>query len=131
MAALRPAKPNAALVREHWGADAPDWVIALAVECDRTNQTRTGELLGVSGALVNQVLRAAYGMNGKPGRLDLFAQRVRGELLKETVNCPVLRVISARRCLDEQAKPYANTNPLRVQVYKACRAGCPNFKGRS
>jgi DNA-binding transcriptional regulator YdaS (Cro superfamily) len=130
MAAVKPSTPNADMVRERWGGDAPDWVIALAAECDATSQQKTGERLGVSGSLVNQVLQASYGMNGKAGRLDLFEQRVRGELLKETVRCPVLRVISARRCLDEQVRPYANTNRLRVQLFKACRSGCPNFKGR-
>lgn len=131
MAAVkRPLGANVAVAREHWGADMPEWVRALAEKCDATSQQKVGADLGRSGTLVNQVLRAAYGMNGHAGRLDLFEARVRGTYLKETVSCPVLGAISTRTCLDEQAKPYANTNPTRVKVYKACRSGCPNFRGK-
>lgn len=114
---------NAALVRAHWGAAAPLWVQALAAECDRTSQAKAAERLGVSGAMVNQVLKHVY-----KGRYDGLESRVKGELLAETVRCPVLGEISTRQCLDEQVKPYANTNRMRVAVYKACRSGCPNYR---
>jgi DNA-binding transcriptional regulator YdaS (Cro superfamily) len=109
----------------HWGADAPEWVRALAEECDRTSQLQAAKRLGVSGSLVNQVLKHVYN-----GRYDGIEARVKGELLRETVLCPVLGEISSRRCLDEQARPYANTNRIRVALYKACRSGCPNFRGK-
>lgn len=114
---------NSELILEHWGASAPDWIKALAAECDRTSQGATAKRLGVSGAMVNQVLKHAY-----KGRYDGLESRVKGELLAETVHCPVLGEISTRQCLDEQAKPYANTNRQRVAVFKACRSGCPNYR---
>lgn len=114
---------NRAIALERWGSGAPDWVLALADECDRTSQNRAGLRLGVTGSLINQVLRAAY-----KGRLDRIETRVRGELMRQTVACPVLGEISSRQCLDEQSRPRAATNPLRVALYQACRA-CPHNGG--
>jgi hypothetical protein len=62
------------------------------------------------------------------GRLDRLERRVRGELLKDTVICPVLGRISTKRCEDEQQQPFSTTSRLRVAVYRACRDGCPNFR---
>lgn len=103
-----------------WGAKPPDWIAALAAECDRTSQGQCATRLGISSAAVNQVLGHAY-----KGRLDRIEQRVRGELMRETVVCPVLGEISRRDCLDYQARKFRPTNPLRVQLYTACPA-CPN-----
>lgn len=115
---------NATIVAEHYGEQAPEWVLQLAAECDRTSQKRTADRLGVSPAMVNQALRNAY-----KGDVDRLAERVRGELLAASVICPVLGEITSRRCLDEQARPRATTNHLRVAVYNACRSGCPHFRG--
>jgi DNA-binding transcriptional regulator YdaS (Cro superfamily) len=125
VAAVSAADANRQSVLMHWGADAPEWVRSLAEECDRTSQQQAAKRLGVSGSLVNQVLKHVYN-----GRYDGIEARVKGELLRETVLCPVLGEISSRRCLDEQARPYANTNRIRVALYKASRSGCPNFRGK-
>lgn len=113
-------RPNANRAARLWGANAPDWIVALAAECDRTSQGQCAERLGISSAAVNQVLGNAY-----KGRMDRVEQRVRGELMRETVTCPVLGEISRRDCLDYQARKFRPTNPLRVQLYTACPA-CPN-----
>lgn len=97
-----------------------DWLENLRAECDRTNQARTARRLGVSPAMVNQVLNGAY----KSDTSNIEA-RVRGELMRETVPCSVMGDISKRRCVDIQAQPFAPTNPDRVAVYRACRDGCP------
>jgi hypothetical protein len=40
----------------------------------------------------------------------------------------VLGEISAKTCIDWQAKPFAATNEQRVMLYRACRSGCPYSK---
>lgn len=107
---------NLTLVGDAWCGAPPDWVSALAEECDRTNQTATAKRIGVSAAMINQALRATY--RGDIARLEA---RVRGELMRETLTCPVLGEISPRRCQDEQTRPYAATNLLRRELYAACR----------
>lgn len=97
-----------------------DWIAALRAECQRTSQARTAARLGVSAAMVNQVLRGRY--QGKTANIEA---RVRGELMRATVECPILGEISTRQCLDEQSRPFAATNPIRVLLYRACRT-CPH-----
>lgn len=115
-------RPNVNRVARLWGANAPDWIRALAAECDRSSQGECAARLGISPAVVNQVLGHSY-----KGRLDRVEQRVRGELMRETCDCPVLGEISRRDCLDHQvrAKTFRPTNPMRVRLYAACPA-CPN-----
>jgi len=119
------ARPdNVAAARESWGDACPDWIIALALYCDRTSQSQAGKKLGISGAAVNQVLKGRYA-----GRMDRIEARARGELMRATVNCPVMDEISYRQCQDEQRRPFATTNPQRVRVFHACRGTGP-FAGQ-
>ncbi len=102
-----------------------DWIEVLRNACAKpSSQTRVAKRLGVSATLVSQVLSGTY-----EGRKDRIEARVRGELMREKVYCPVLEEISQRRCQDEQRREFAATNPLRVAVHKACRSGCPHFLG--
>lgn len=98
-----------------------DWLNALKAECEATSQTAAAKRIGVSASTVNQVLKGSY-----KGNLARIEERVRGELMREMVECPVLWAISRKRCHDEQKKPFAPTNPLRVKLFHACRSGCPN-----
>lgn len=111
---------NVAVARERWGAAAPEWVVVMAESCDRTSQSAIAKRLGVSSTQINQALRNAYA-----GRMDKLEQRVRGELMREAVNCPVLGEITKRRCIDEQTRAPARTNALRVELRRACPL-CPN-----
>lgn len=107
--------------RAGWGASTPDWIAALASACDRTgSQGKVGAELGISSAAVNQVLGNVY-----KGRLDRIEARVRGELMKEVVACPILGEISKRDCLDYQGRKFRPTNPTRAKLYRACKT-CPN-----
>lgn len=107
-----------------WGANPPDWILVLAQRCDLDkSQARVGELLGVSSAVVNQLIGRSY-----KGRMDRMETRVRGALMKETVNCPVLGVISSRDCLDHQKRPFRATNAMRVKLHQTCPT-CPNREG--
>jgi hypothetical protein len=114
--------PAVESVRQAWGSDVPDWVLALAEYCDaRKSQRAAGDLIGYSPATVNQLFHAKY-----PGDLAKIEDKVRGALLGETVSCPVLGPLAKDRCRDNQALPFAATNSTRVRLWRACHGGCAN-----
>lgn len=115
-------RANHARALAAWGAGAPDWVLALAAECDRTSQGRAAKRLGRSATVVNQVLNGAY-----KGRLEAIETRVRGELMRAVVICPVLGEISTRKCDDEQSRLKTSTNILRTLLRQTC-PGCPHYR---
>lgn len=105
-----------------WG-NPPDWVKALAARCDADgSQTVVARALGVSASAVNQVLGRLY-----KGRLDRIERRVRGKFMAATVACPVLGTIPTSDCAghQKQARVYKATNPLRRDLFVACKS-CPN-----
>jgi len=106
-----------------WHSSPPDWIVVAALECDRTSQSAVAKRLGVSPALLNQCLANTWESRG--GRMDKIEQRVRGELMKETVRCPVLGEISRRECLDAQSRALRGlrTNAVRRELVRAC-PGC-------
>lgn len=112
-----------------WGPDAPDWVRTLAQECDRTSQRVAAAAIGYSAAAVSNVLKARYGVNGYGGDLKAVEQAVRGALMGAEIACPELGAIPAHGCLDWQRKATTliTTNPLRLRMYRACRA-CPRAR---
>lgn len=116
---------NAVIARRAWSEAAPEWVLVLAEVCDARSQSAVARMLGVSSTMINQALRNTY-----TGRLDRLERRVRGELMRECVGCPVLGEITQRRCLDEQSRPYAATNALRVELRRACPR-CPHQMKKS
>jgi transcriptional regulator with XRE-family HTH domain len=98
-----------------------EWMTVLEDRCEESSQADVARRLGVSAALVNRVLKGTY-----PGNLSRIEALVRGTYMQESVVCPVLGTITRRRCLDEQTRPLAITNPQRIALYRACRAGCPH-----
>ena len=106
----------------HWQG-APEWVMQLAAEADRTTLTAAAARIGYSVGLVSQVIRAKY-----PGDLEKVEIAVRGALMGETVGCPVLGEIGRDRCLHEQGMPRAATSAIRARLYHACRSGCPHSR---
>jgi len=108
-----------ASVREAWGDNAPEWIIELAFQCDRTSQAVVSRRLGYSASTINQVLRKTY-----RGKIDRVREKVAGAFLGVTVDCPVIGELTLDQCLDHQSRPFAATNPQRVMLYRACRAGC-------
>lgn len=101
-----------------------EWIAALRAECKRTgSQARVGARLGYSGAVINQVLKGTY-----RGNLQRVQEAVEGALLGATVECPVLGELPRDACLRHQQRPFAATNPSRVQLYYACRSGCPHSR---
>jgi hypothetical protein len=118
------SKPsNIARAGVAWGRSMPDWVAALARECDATSQRLTAERVGYSAATINQVLGANY-----KGDLARVERAIRIELLPQTVACPVLGPIDEKQCLHHQSRPL-RANHVLVQLANTCPR-CPNNANR-
>ena len=111
-----------------WGAGVaaavPDWVVILAESCDATSRARVAARLGYSAGVVSQVLNKSY-----KGDLARVEGVVRGALLAETVMCPVVDEIARDVCLENQKRTPPFTSAMRARLYRACRGGCPNYRG--
>lgn len=79
-------------------------------------QAEIAKLLGVSEGTISNALKGRY-----IGNVDALAERIRGELLDQTVDCPILGTITTRICQDERKKPFHTANPMRVQLWRACK----------
>lgn len=121
---MKSAIDYAALVAEFWGADAPEWVLTLAAECQRTSQSAVARRLEVSLTMVNQTLRQKY-----PGDLTRIEDLVRGVYLAAEVACPALGPIPANICRQwrDRSQTFVSVNHERVQMYRACN-NCPRNK---
>lgn len=89
------------------------------------SQVKVAKELRVTGPVVSMLLNDKY-----PGSVEAMEQRIRGQFMAETVQCPVQGTLSKRICLDNQALPVAFTNPVRAALGRACKA-CPNRKDLS
>lgn len=105
-----------------WGGVLPDWVKALAEACDETSLRKIAAKLNASPAIVSLAI------GNKREKLDFIKAKVEAVLMITIVACPVLGVLGRDECLREQAQPFSAANPLRVQLYRACRNGCPHYK---
>lgn len=108
--------------RVAWGANMPDWIKALAEACDEAGLRKTAAKLDVSPAM------ASLAINRKRTDLSFIKYPVEKILMITMVACPVIGVMGRHECLREQTKPYSSANPLRVQLYRACRNGCPHYR---
>lgn len=108
--------------RSAWGETLPEWVVPLAEACDRESQSSIARKVGYSPSAISQVLSNTY-QNGDISRVE---QAVRGALMAETVNCPVLGDIPRNTCIQWQRKPFATTNSHRIRMHQTCRNGCPH-----
>lgn len=115
--------PHRARAIAAWGEPLEDWLDVLVEECGKTSQRAVARRLAVSETVVTRVLGKSYG--GDTGK---FAEKVRGVLLAMTVDCPVLGEIRRDRCIAEQGKKLTFENPLRPQIFHACRSGCPHSR---
>jgi len=107
----------------NWGEAMPDWVKALAEEATRTSGTEMARRLGYSPAVVTGVINATYA-----GDLATVEAKVRGLLMNETVDCPVLGELTRDRCLNEQKMSRIGSSSLRARISRACRSGCPHSR---
>ncbi|MBB4199095.1 hypothetical protein CCR94_16485 [Rhodoblastus sphagnicola] len=107
----------------NWGAALPDWVRVLAEEANRSSGSEVARRLGYSPAVVTGVINGTY-----PGDMGTVEARVRGALMNETVDCPVLGELTRDRCLSEQKMRRIGSSSLRARISRACRSGCPHSR---
>ncbi|MEM8553999.1 MAG: hypothetical protein AAGF71_04130 [Pseudomonadota bacterium] len=122
---MTPKSTAVADARAAWGDDCPDWVMALAQECERTSQTAVGRQLGRSPSLVSQTLRKRYA--GDMGEVE---RRVRAILMPDERVCPVAGRISSATCQAwrDRAENFQPTNTTNVRMARACRTCVHNRK---
>ena len=105
-----------------WGDPSPDWVTELARLADAEGLAGAAQRIGYSVSAVSTVISGKYA-----GDVDRVAEMVRGALMAETVDCPVLGEIGRDRCLTEQKEPFRATSRHRAQLFHACKI-CPNAR---
>ena len=101
----------------------PAWLAALQQAVKSSSLATVAQRLGVSRTLVSQVCNQKY-----PGDLERVQKLVEGVYLSCTVMCPILGEIRQDQCLAHQARSNVSSNPLYIQVYKACRSGCQHSR---
>lgn len=106
-----------------WGEDIPDWVTALAHECDASNQKVTAAKLRYSPAVVNQVISNRYA-----GDMSAVEMAIKGALMHEEIVCPVMGEMKLHTCLDNQRRKFSPTNSTRARLWRACRTSCPHSR---
>lgn len=99
------------------------WLDVLRQQVEARSQGRVADELGVSKTQISQVLNGKY-----PADPADLRRKVEGHYMKVTVECPVLGTIPVHECKAHQKAEFGAHNPLRVRLYRACRAGCPNSK---
>ena len=99
----------------------PSDALAALMELKRHHmQSEIARRIGVSEGTISNALKGRY-----IGNVEALAERIRGELLNQTVPCPILGQITTRICQDERKKPFHTANPMRVQLWRACKT-CPH-----
>lgn len=106
------------------------WIQTLKDECEKSSQSKVAAMLRRSSGdnfpsptVINQIIKGKY-----PGRTDRLQALVEGVFMNVTVECPVMGSIPSDQCIEYQARKFAATNPTRVRLYQACRAGCQHSK---
>lgn len=95
----------------------PDWIEALRIACEANTQAAIAERVGYSAAVINQVLKGTY-----RGDMRRVEDAVRGALMGERVDCPVVGDLPRQRCIEHQRRSFAATNPTRVQMSRTCKS---------
>lgn len=112
-------KANRAQAEAHWGRMMPEWIAALADECDRTTQRAVADRIGYSASVINQVLKRTY-----KGSMSKIERAVRVALIPDQVPCPVLGSILESTCLKHQRRPSFANHEL-AELARTCPA-CPH-----
>lgn len=92
------------------------WIDVLKEQCGLTSQRKIASKIGVSGALINQVVNGVY--QSDPRRLQAL---VEGRLMDLTVECPVFGDLNRAQCVDyQESLNGSTTNPHRIRLRKVC-----------
>lgn len=88
-----------------------------------SSQAEVARRIGRSAAAINQIVKGSY--SGNP---ETILELVAAEYGCETVECPVMGRVSLAQCMENRNRPFAATNPIRVQLYRACKVCERNAK---
>lgn len=112
------------VARGAWGADLPDWVETLAIECGKSSQAKVAKALGRSAGAISLILNRKYNAD-----LGAMEERVRGVFQQQVVACPALGNMPTQVCQDWRIKSrtFVLGNPQRTRMYRACLR-CPRNK---
>jgi DNA-binding transcriptional regulator YdaS (Cro superfamily) len=99
----------------------PEVLEALRQACALSTQSAVAKRIGYSAQVVNQVLKGVYA-----GDVNRVERAIEGALLNASVECPVVGEIPQQRCVEHQRSPFRATNDAAVQLFHACRGGCPH-----
>jgi hypothetical protein len=97
------------------------WIDVLRAASARLGQGVVAARINYSGAVVSQVLSGTY-----KGNLQRVQKAVEGAFMSAEVECPVLGALPQQTCMEIQRRPFSCANPSDVQLYRACRNGCPH-----
>ena len=97
------------------------WLDVLRQQVAEHGQPTVAKVLGVSAATVSLVVNEKY-----TGDMSRIENLVEGAYLQKSVNCPVLGDLPLHVCMKHQARKGVSSNPMFMQLYKACRSGCPH-----
>ena len=92
------------------------WLIELRQQCETKTQTQVAKELGVTKGLISQAVNNKY-----TGDLNRIERLVLSVYVGDVVVCPVLGELSLDRCQRYQRERGTTHNPLRVQLYRACK----------
>jgi len=114
------------VVAECWGANPPDYIVALAEACEAAgSQSLVARRIGYSPAVISTTLKNYY--KGDSGAVEIA---VRAALLSETVTCPAVgQTIALATCLEHQAHVAAanRSSAFRISMIRQCPQ-CPNSR---
>lgn len=114
---------NKQKVQAAWPSPVPEWVEALAEACDKESQVIVADRIEYSNGVVSTILNNCY-----KGDLSAVQKAVEGALMNRVVICPVAGEIGMQQCQANQRRPFCATNSQRVQLFRACRDGCPHSR---
>lgn len=98
------------------------WLEVLQVRATHVPLGVIADEIGYSKSTISRVLNGSYG-----GDIDAVKHAVQSVYLNNLVECPLLGEIERSACHQHQCRPFAATNPMRVQLHHACKT-CPNNK---
>ena len=94
----------------------PDRMELLRAKCAEFSQAEVSRRIGYSASAINQAIKGSY-----QGDLSNMLTRVEEVFGQSTLQCPILGEITLGKCAEHRKRPFAATNPLRVQLYRECR----------
>lgn len=98
-----------------------DFTARLIAVIEELGQSEVARRMGCSAATISLLKTGRY-----PGAtVERWQREFDAVFARGMINCPVLGEITAEQCAFHRKRPFAATNPIRVQLYRTCPT-CPN-----